>query len=750
MAAHLPPPLDGAGVVTNLYEYLWSRDELDARPQVQIPDTVLYVAGKPLTWYFTSVSGEVKRKNATNVTVLKIEEEFTKKAFGCDVIATFIRTASGDESVGGADGGDDGEESPRRAARPFQPTIEYLDREEFHAFMYNRRDRGKESGLLQRFVQPKGTRNTMIRSIWSPKVCLLERRENNRKLGDMRFDIYERAVTFEGTELNTRSAPVRGNILPPQLQRLNEGIADHIKEVSFSKYVIARLVLNFKVDYKGRLVLIFCSALRLNSPEGTVPPLDVDVQLAVPPHVRLFNSTGYAQPSALRMTFQCPSCPLIVEPSRTYEIPYKTVIAHFRRIKAEAAEELALAEEDGREPSMAALGTTSAVAGLFSSTATEAMWLPPTNEEGGAKSPGGRNGGSGAAEESAALIGLSVGGSGATVTKVDALVIPPTIAYLHPSLGVDAYLRFERDPLFLFKAANVCEACYLGFADVATSLMESHMAKTGAILQNSLGAAGGSSSSGKSWAQRGRVAHQTATSSRRKEEALARRNAAAKAARERARRTTKARTGKQLLRSGMATDATPDRSMLRQPMPSMPKPIKLSTMTRSRQQSGGGGSGSGDATLQARENDFFHELYQNPNLNASHPLKHLAMVDDVRRRATGGGTGDGGGSVHLPRLDASKTVGTSSRATHLLVPYATQQVVLQTSKAGKAAVAAKKRARRRRAQQPLPATGDAAEDSPKGNFPVLKESASALQHRQFLMETLKLVHNQLEADDEGL
>ena len=49
MAAHLPPPLDGAGVVTNLYEYLWSRDELDARPQVQIPDTVLYVAGKPLT-----------------------------------------------------------------------------------------------------------------------------------------------------------------------------------------------------------------------------------------------------------------------------------------------------------------------------------------------------------------------------------------------------------------------------------------------------------------------------------------------------------------------------------------------------------------------------------------------------------------------------------------------------------------------------------------------------------------------------
>ena len=92
MATHLSPPLNGLGVITNLYEYLWSRDELDARPQVTIPDTVLYRNGKPKRWYFTSTNGEVKRKNGTNVTVLKVEEEFTKKAFGCDVIATFIRT----------------------------------------------------------------------------------------------------------------------------------------------------------------------------------------------------------------------------------------------------------------------------------------------------------------------------------------------------------------------------------------------------------------------------------------------------------------------------------------------------------------------------------------------------------------------------------------------------------------------------------------------------------------------------------
>jgi|TARA_B110000208_G_scaffold187606_1_gene245882 hypothetical protein len=765
MATHLSPPLNGLGVITNLYEYLWSRDELDARPQVTIPDTVLYRNGKPKRWYFTSTNGEVKRKNGTNVTVLKVEEEFTKKAFGCDVIATFIRTSMGDapgaggeSGAGAAAEGGDGEEeeggegggSPTRGgteAGPFQPTIEYLDREAFHAFLYNRKGRAHESGLLQRFVQPKGTRNTMIRSIWSPKVCLLERRENNRKLADTRYDIYERSVTFEGTELNTRSAPVRGSILPPQLQRLNDAIVDHIKEVSFSKYCIARLVLNFKVDYRGKLVLVFCSALRLSAPSGSVPPLDFDVQLAVPSHVRLFNSTGYAQASALRMTFQCPSCPLIVEESRTYEIPYKTVIAHFRRVKQEASEELMMADQDGREPSMAALETTSAVAGLFNSTATESMWLPSTNQQ---RSPSKMGQESGAAAEGAILIGLGAGGSAQTVDKVDALVVPPTIAYLHPSLGVDAYLRFERDPLFLFKTANVCESCYLGYAGVATNLMEAQMGRGAGGMQTT-SAAG--ATQGKSWANRGRIAHQTATSTRRMQEVLERRAKAQRAQEERRRRTTKAQTGKQLLRSGMNASAGRATMDLRQPMPSLPKPIDLDSMPA--RTNGGGGS----STIAGRENDFFHELYQSPNLNQSHPLKHMAMVEDVRRRATMGDGrdeegGGGGDSVHLPQLPASKTVGRGGARSRRgvpakLVPYATLQTVLQNPADAKGKAKAKARSRRRKAAYQAPAHGEGlAAMSPKGSFPVMKESASALQHRQFLMETLKLVHNQLEADED--
>jgi hypothetical protein len=40
----------------------------------------------------------------------------------------------------------------------------------------------------------------MIRAIWTPNMCLLERKNNLRKLHDTRYGIYERAVTFDGAD----------------------------------------------------------------------------------------------------------------------------------------------------------------------------------------------------------------------------------------------------------------------------------------------------------------------------------------------------------------------------------------------------------------------------------------------------------------------------------------------------------------------------------------------------------------------
>ena len=59
-------------------------------------------------------------------------------------------------------------------------------------------------GILQRFVDPKGTNNQVYRIVWSPKICVFERRENMREITDHKYSLYERVVTFEGEEFHSR------------------------------------------------------------------------------------------------------------------------------------------------------------------------------------------------------------------------------------------------------------------------------------------------------------------------------------------------------------------------------------------------------------------------------------------------------------------------------------------------------------------------------------------------------------------
>ena len=85
--------------------------------------------------------------------------------------------------------------------------IEYFDKKGLSNFLYNREK--VNNGILQRFIEPKTTHNEMIRSIWSPKVCLLDRRVNIRNIRDQRFDMFERAVTYEGGVASTMRAARR-------------------------------------------------------------------------------------------------------------------------------------------------------------------------------------------------------------------------------------------------------------------------------------------------------------------------------------------------------------------------------------------------------------------------------------------------------------------------------------------------------------------------------------------------------------
>jgi hypothetical protein len=195
--------LTSDGVSYDFFNLLWTKDELNFGPSINIPDTIIFKYGQPVQWYFTSKNGKLKKKNRQNVMPARIEENFTKHLLGYDVIATFISVP--------LEGSTDNQRNS---------TMEFLDRDGLSNFLYKR---GRSNnGLLQKFIEPRGVKNEAIRAIWSPKVCLLERCENIHQLHDNRYGLYERCVCFEGPEYYSTSTPLRGPALAGQIQKACE------------------------------------------------------------------------------------------------------------------------------------------------------------------------------------------------------------------------------------------------------------------------------------------------------------------------------------------------------------------------------------------------------------------------------------------------------------------------------------------------------------------------------------------------
>lgn len=413
--------LEGDGISDVLLHWLHAKDELGYGPSLWLPDTVVYKFGQPVHWYFTSsVDGKLKKKNKQNLVNVRIEEAFNKRSNGCDIIAYYISEVVAEGST------------------ETDTTIEYFDRKGLHEFLYNRWK--ENNGILQRFIEPKGMRNTIIRAIWSPKVCLLERRVNSKQLHDQRYGLYERAVTYEGPEHFSAAAPLRGSTLPSQIQRLCENLVAHITEVSFQKHLIVRMVANFKVDSRDRIWFLWSSSVRLTNVYGQATPansleinhaISINSIVQLPPHIKLVDKANHSEeePQAL-MCMHCISCGMVATSDQFHPVQYKTIVAHFEQL-------MALLKID-----------------TASSRSTK--WPPDPMVVAAAGGVGFGN------------IKVNKDRGKNEVKDVD-ITIPPIIRHIHPKLSLTVYKKYRRDPLFMYKTVVVCEDCFLVYAELSSA-----------------------------------------------------------------------------------------------------------------------------------------------------------------------------------------------------------------------------------------------------------------------------------------
>ena len=302
---------------------------------------------------------------------------------------------------------------------------------------------------MQKFEDPKGEHNITYRLTWSPKLCLFEKCTNLKKINDKHFDIYERAVTYDGEEFQTRTEPLKGNNLPERIEKIGLNIVNHVSNITLEKIKIIRMILNFKIDKKDRIIFLWCSSLRIEAGNtNVIPPRlnigiksgnleenpwlnkrkyseqhikEIDnekIKLRPPDTINIFKYSISGKPIQPKKESTCLNCGQKVENYRLYEIKFKTIIEG----------------HDNRKRDKQYYGIFNKI--NMTSTGIEVM-------TGGEKK-----------NQDEIYNKLKA-------NKLNNFIIPKIIQELYPKLKFQDYFNLKNDTVFRSKTTCVCDDCYL-------------------------------------------------------------------------------------------------------------------------------------------------------------------------------------------------------------------------------------------------------------------------------------------------
>ena len=458
--------LEGDGVIDNIYHFLWTKDTIfNSDPSVYIPQTILFKYQKPCYWYFTSVvDHKLKKKNSSKLNKENISQVFLKHVSKSGIVAYFIYKKNNvpskyisdkptfDKIMKNLDKDMDKSEASKNNSlneniqkKNEAYIIEYFDLKKFNDFLDKKIV--YDDGILQKFEDPKGEYNITYRLTWSPKLSLFEKCTNLRKIYDKHFDIYERAVTYDGEEFQTKTEPIKGNHIPQRIEKIGLNIVNHVSNITLEKIKIIRLILNFKIDKKDRIIFLWCSSLRILNTSNVINPRlmsikergkieqnffrkqqnikEIDnekIRLRPPDYVNLFKYSVSGKPILPQKESVCLNCGQKVENYRLYEISFKTIIeGHDNR------------KRDKQYYS---------IFNKINMTSSGVEVIPCDSDK---KTFG---------EKNEIIEKLKE-------NKINNFIIPKIIQELYPKLKFQDYFSLKYDTFFRNKTTCVCDDCYL-------------------------------------------------------------------------------------------------------------------------------------------------------------------------------------------------------------------------------------------------------------------------------------------------
>ena len=425
--------LEGDGIIENIYHFLWTKDTIfNTDPYVIIPQTILYKYQKPCYWYFTSIiDGKLKKKSSGKVNPVHIREVFTKHISKSGIVAYYIYKKNKVLSKYESDKptfekrmktlfDKEPEEEPNKGSY----IIEYFDLKKFDEFLKNKFS--YEDGILQKFEDPKGDFNSTFRLTWSPKLCLFEKCTNIKKITDTKYDIYERAVTYDGEEFQTKTEPLKGSNLPDRIEKIGMSIANHVSNITLEKIKIVRMILNFKIDKKDRILFLWCSSLRIENgldkrninDNKRVKEVDIKkIKIRSPEDINLFKYNINGKPIKPRKDSICLNCGQKIESYRLYEINFKSLIESHENRKRD--------------------NDLFSIYNKINMTSSGVEIIPYMEEN-----------------NNDALEKLKK-------YNYRNFIIPKVIMEIYPKMKYEDYNNLKTDSIFCAKTAVVCDSCYL-------------------------------------------------------------------------------------------------------------------------------------------------------------------------------------------------------------------------------------------------------------------------------------------------
>jgi len=319
--------------------------------------------------------------------------------------------------------------------------IEYFDKVRFREFLNSKNT--YPDGILQKFIDPKGDHNFTIRLQWSPKLCILEKKINNKKIYDKRFNLYERAVTYDGEEFQTETEAIRGNNLPDRFEKIGSNISSHISNITLERIKIVRMILNFKIGKNDKIYFLWCSSLRIENfldkkftlqtkkdkkdisrrADGSneipfVSRCDTEkIQVTYPNSINLFQYSNHGKPIKVYKNILCKNCDNKVEQHKICDILFRTLVeAHDSRKR-----------DKGFNKLFENINMTSSGVELL-------PYIPNKGEE----------------EQKLQVL-----------KNYKNLLMPKVIFALYPKLNYEDYKVLKKDTVFLSKNTQVCEKCFL-------------------------------------------------------------------------------------------------------------------------------------------------------------------------------------------------------------------------------------------------------------------------------------------------